>query len=344
MMSRFAAALALVLCLSAATAAIAAEVPAPGPWKFEARTALTLTQSSFSSHWKGGDKGSLVWVVGVDVAAERQFSKSYNMKNTLHSAYGQTLQQVVDPSGGNRLVWDAPDKTTDMLEFESNSRWSLNTWMDPYFAVGAETQYSDQSDPIAPISFNPVKLKETAGLARVIEKTEDAETITRLGFGLRETFGRAWTDPVLRTQDSFITRDGGVEWQTTVTKPLLEKKVLYKGKLLLFAPVFFSKTEDLKAMDENVRAYVEGAGGTYESVQDYWRAPDLDWQNAFSTQITKLISVNLFIELLYDKFDTAANIDSTMPPDKALAELQKNTRKVGQYKQTLALALTYRLY
>jgi hypothetical protein len=337
-------ALALVLVLFLSAAVAHAEAPVAGPWKLGALTTLNLTQSSFSSNWKGGDRGSIVWVLGADLSAERQFSPHYNLQNTLHAAYGQTTRQVADPADAHRSVWDVPDKTTDVLAFESNSRWSFNTWVDPYLSMSAETQFSDQSSPVGTITFNPVKLKETAGLARVVQKTADVELITRLGFGFRETIARAWVDPVLRTRQSFVTRDGGFEWQTTMTRPLLDKKVLYKGKLLVFQPLFFSKANDLKVVDDAVRLYVAGLGGTRGSVKDYWRATDVDWQNAFSAQITKLIAVNLYAEFVYDKFDAAANIDPKLSPAAALVELERNTRKTGQYKQTLALALTYRMF
>ena len=152
-------------------------------------------------------------------------------------------------------------------------------------------------------------------------------------------------DPVARTQRSFTSQDGGFEWQTLATQPILQKKVLYKGKLLLFQPVFYSKSGDLETMDRQSIDYVTGTPGqTRESVKDFWRAVDIDFQNQFTAQITKPVAVSLFAEFMYDKFDAAANVDPTLPPAAAVVELDRNTRKAGQYKQTLALALTYRLF
>ncbi len=336
---------AALLCISTAALADPPAPPVAGPWKYGALTSFNLAQSSFSTNWKGGDKGSMVWVLGAELSAERQFTPRYNLQNVLKAAYGQTTRQTASADDPRHYVWDSPDKTTDVLAFDSNSRWSLSTFVDPYFSFGAETQFADQSSPVGTIKFNPVKLKESAGVARVIEKTADAEVITRLGFGFRQTLAKAWVDPVLKTQRSFTTQDGGFEWQTTATKPILDKKVLYKGKLLVFQPVFYSKSSDLETLDDAVVAFVESTpGATRESVKDFWRTADLGFQNSFTAQITKLVAVNLYAEFVYDKFDAAANVDPTLAPAAALVELDRNTRKAGQYRQTLSLALTYRLF
>jgi hypothetical protein len=347
MKTGLAAAFAAALLLGAAPARAADPAPViPGPWKYGAVAAFNLAQSSFSSNWKGGDKGSIVWVLGMDGTAERQVTHVWNLQNLLQVAYGQTAQQVRDPADATRLVWDSPDKTTDLLALESNSRFTLGGWVDPYLSIRGETQFQDESSPVGIIQFNPVKLKEAAGVARVIEKTEVSEILTRVGFGFRQTFARSFVDPLLETQRSFTTHDGGFEWQTTATKPILDQKVLYKGKLLLFQPVFYSKSEDLETVDAAVIAAYQAAypGETRESVKDFWKAPDVDFQNQFTAQITRFIAVNLFVQFLYDKFDAAANIDPTLAADVSRVELDRTTRKAGQFKQTLALALTYRLF
>ena len=82
----------------------------PGPWKFGALTSFNLAQSSFSTNWKGGDKGSIVWVLGADLAAERQFSPRYNLQNTLRAAYGQTTRQTADPADARHYVWIPPTR------------------------------------------------------------------------------------------------------------------------------------------------------------------------------------------------------------------------------------------
>ena len=151
----------------------------PGPWKFGEVLSLNLSQSAFSDNWSGGDKGSIVWVTGSASTAERQFSKRFNSTSALTLAYGQTTRQVADPANPSHNVWDSPDKTTDQILFESTGRFTLASFVDPYVAVRAESQFQDQSSPLGMLNFNPIKLKETAGIARVLQKSADAEAITQ---------------------------------------------------------------------------------------------------------------------------------------------------------------------
>ena len=321
----------------------------PGPWKFKGVLGLNLSQSSFTSNWHGGDTGSLSWVANLDAAAERQFSTRFNLLNTLQLAYGQTSQQQRDTQ--NELHWDTPDKTSDMIAFESTGRWTLQQFADPYFALRLDSQFQDQSDPIGDILFNPIKLKESAGLARVLLKTDSAQVITRVGFGFRQTFGFSWKSPdginpsSPPTKDSFLSNDGGIEWQTNAIGRILNNRVLFIGRVLVFQPVFYSAHDQLQEFD----ALAAAANPSYEPVQDFWKATDVDVQATFSTAITKHINVNLFAQFLYDKFDTAANVEGTLEGTLANGyvpgnDIERNVRKAGQFKQTLAIGITYQLF
>ena len=330
--------LASLLLLGAAVAHADAPKPAePGPWKFGAVAGLNVSQSSFSSNWSGGDRGSIVWVLNSDLNADRQFSKKFNLANRLQLAYGQTSRQTSNADGD--LVWDTPDKTTDLIAFESTGRFTLERWADPYAALRMDSQFEDQSSPLGVVRFNPVKLKETAGLARVLFKTEDSEGLVRFGLGFRQTLARS-IDPVTLERQRFTSNDGGLEWQTNVARPVLDKKVLYKGQLMVFLPVFYSKSSALEDFDAAAIAAFPGR----EAVADYWRAPDVSFQNNFSASITKYLSVNLYAQLVYDKFDSAANVDPAKPLADQIAVVDRNVRKAGQFKETLSLGLTYRLF
>ena len=51
------------------------------------------------------------------------------------------------------------------------------------------------------------------------------------------------------------------------------------------------------------------------------------------------------LHLIYDKFDTAANVDNSLPLDTVLRpEIERNTRPAGQFKQSLALGLNFALF
>jgi len=313
----------------------------PGPWKFGEVVSLNLSQSSFSTNWAGGDRGSIVWVLGSASTAERQFTKQFNSSSALTLAYGQTSRQDVDPNDPNGRVWSTPDKTTDQILLESTGRFTLNGFADPYVAFRGESQFQDQSNPLGIVNVNPIKLKESAGIAKVLVKADDRETITRLGFGFRQTLSKTLLSANPRTTSSSSENDGGFEWQTNVKQPILQKKVLWTASLLVFQPVFYSGASALDQFDADIAAQ---AVVRHEASADFWKATDVNFQNTFAAQITKNISVNLFAQLVYDKYDAVAKLD----PNASLAARElavtHNTRKAGQFKETLALGFNYRLF
>ncbi|MBN1309143.1 MAG: hypothetical protein JXA18_14560, partial [Chitinispirillaceae bacterium] len=54
--------------------------------------------------------------------------------------------------------------------------------------------------------------------------------------------------------------------------------------------------------------------------EDFWRYPDINWENILSINLTKYVMINLTVQLLYDR------------------ELHANAR----IKEVLALGLTYK--
>ena len=52
--------------------------------------------------------------------------------------------------------------------------------------------------------------------------------------------------------------------------------------------------------------------------------------------------MNLYVQWIYDKFDAATNVDAALPLADVAAEVNGGIRKSGQFKQTLALAISYR--
>jgi hypothetical protein len=70
----------------------------------------------------------------------------------------------------------------------------------------------------------------------------------------------------------------------------------------------------------------------------------VNFQNTFSAQITKTLSVNLFAQWVYQKFDGATNVDNTLPIEARIPQVDRGIRKAGQFKETLALGFSYRLF
>lgn len=328
----------LFVALDAASAE-ESKVLEPGPWKFGTTLGLNLSQSAFSNNWSGGDRGSFVWVLNSDLTAGRQFSKKFNLANQLQLAYGQTSKQTPDPDDPDELRWESPEKSTDLIQEESVGRFTLGAFVDPYLAFRLDSQFLDQSSPLGSIGFNPVKLTESGGIARVFEKTEKSELITRLGLGFRQAFRKSFTGDGLE-KVSTSTNDGGIEWQTTAVKPLSKERILYKGKLLVFAPVFFSESGALDDFDQVALEFDPDR----EEVAGFWRVPDVNFQNTFTAQITKLLAVSLYAQFVYDKFDAATRVDPSLAPEAQIAAVDAGIRKAMQFKENLAVGLTYQLF
>jgi hypothetical protein len=172
----------------------------------------------------------------------------------------------------------------------------------------------------------------------VFKKSSSRELISRVGLGLRQTLGRSIVEEEPRRVESFRSNDGGFEWYTTMKQPLAGGRIQYRGDLLVFAPVFYSGNTALEEYDAAQRAVDPG----HRLVAGDWRSPDVNWRNAFTSRITRVLSVDLFVQLVYDKFDTAANLDIEDPLVQH-SEIQRNNRRSGQFKQTLALGLSYSL-
>ena len=310
----------------------------PGPWKLEAMLGLNLAQSSFTSNWAGGDQGNINWVLRLDANAKRQFSEKFNWANVLLIEYGQTSRQEESPSNPDENVWSKPEKTTDQILAESTARYTGHWFADPYAALRLDSFILDQNHPSKDLFFNPLQLKESAGLARALQRTEGKDLLARLGFGLRQTFSRSFPDPALEETTSHTTNDGGVEFQLDADYLWGGEKLRYVGKLLVFFPLFFSDSDAVDAFDEQALAF----DPTRESVKDFWKDPDVDWQNTLSLKIKDWLSANLYAQLVYNKYDRSILIEPTDPIQDQIVAVDSGIRKGGQFKQTLALGLSYR--
>ena len=80
---------------------------------------------------------------------------------------------------------------------------------------------------------------------------------------------------------------------------------MYSGKLSLYKAFFFSGSDKVK-------------GTPYEND---WKAVDVNWENAFRVQITKIVTVYLDTQLLYDK----------------------EVSYQGRFKETLSLGFLFKL-
>lgn len=311
-----------------------------GRWYPSLESGLNMTQSSYSDNWSGGDKGSMVWAFITNGELESQVTTKLNWKNQMKLAFGQTHQQVLRGDGSRG--WDKPEKSSDLVDFETIFRFTLGWFVDPYVSGRFESQFLDVSDTIAnrTIYLNPLKFKESSGVAREFIKEENRELLSRVGFTFRQSARRFFIDASMSGDtESETTNDGGFEWVTDYKNRILDDQVSWTSKLTLYQPVYYSDKDVLDGMSITALRDADLPG----DVADFTTGLDVDWENIFTTQITKYLAVNLYLRWMYDKYD------NTVPPVlgddgklKNADDVRAAIRRSGQFKQTLALGLTYR--
>ena len=248
-------------------------------WKKSLILDITTAQSAYSDSWVGGEAGSLNWVGNLNGTAERQLKSWLNYRTTLKASFGQTHMQ-----DEKTREWSKPRKSTDLIDWEHLGRFTTNKFVDPYAALRLETQFYLQFDNETKAYLRPLKLTESAGLARKFYAKDKDIVLSRLGLALRQIVKPYLaTAEATKAKDSTLT-DGGMESVTEVGLTL-NKRIVYSGKLSLYKAFFFSGSDKVK-------------GTPY--VND-WKAVDVNWENAFRVQITKIVTVFLYTQLLYDK-------------------------------------------
>jgi hypothetical protein len=182
----------------------------------------------------------------------------------------------------------------------------MGWYVDPFVGFRLESQVFDDSDPSKDRYVNPITFTESFGVARVLLKEDAREWTARLGAGFRQFMNRdVLIDPEAGTRETQTTNDGGLIFDTEFKTPLAEDRITYTSKLTVFKALFYSEADALEGLPN----------------EDDWKAPDVNWENIFTANITSLIMVNLYFQLLYDK------------------EIDPGTR----IKQTLSLGLTLKL-
>lgn len=307
-----------------------------GRWYNSVEAGLTLTQSAYSDNWAGGDEGSMVWTAIMNAEAKSQMNEKVHWRHTLKLAYGQTHEQETDDDSGERR-WESPEKSTDLVDYETVARFTLGGYVDPFVAGEFESQFLDASDAAGrTIVLNPLEFKESAGVARAFIEQEDEELVSRLGFALRQNVRRIFVDTMGDDTDTVTGMDGGIELVTDYKTRILEDRVSWTSKLGVYQPLFYSAKSDLEEID-----FV--TTGIDPDVVDYSTELEIDWENIFTTQITSIVSVNLYTRFVYDAYDNSVepgfNEDGTIE-DAAL--IRGAIRKAGQFKQTLSIGITYR--
>jgi hypothetical protein len=248
-------------------------------WKKSLIVDITTTQTAYSNSWVGGEAGSVNWVGNLNGKASKYLKDWFELRSSLKMSFGQTLTQDEETRD-----WSKPKKSTDLIDFENVGLFNLHKYVEPYVAFRLESQFYDGSNPEKKLYLSPVKLTESGGFARKLYVKKDDVVLSRLGLGLRQIITKYIADPATLETASLTTTDGGIESVTDASLTLSEK-IKYTGKLSLFKAFFYSKSDEVK-------------GTEYE---DYWKAVDVNWENIISAAVSKIVTVNLYTQVLYDK-------------------------------------------
>ena len=260
---------------------------------------LTSTQTSYSDSWVGGEAGSVNWVANLNTTITQNLRDNLGLRSRLKLSFGQTLTQ-----DATTKIWNRPKKSTDLIDLENVVSLAVTWPVDPYLAQRVETQFYDGSNPNKKLMLSPFKLTESIGLTRKFYEKDKDLVVSRLGLGIRQILTKSITDTITLAVETSTAYDGGIESVSEVDLAV-HKNIRYNGKLSLFKALQSSKSDDL-------------IGTEFESD---WKAVDLNFENSFSGSLTKLITVNLYFQFLYDK------------------EISHKVR----FKQTLALGFVFKL-
>lgn len=275
-----------MVCMLALTHAMFAPAGAE-PWKLSLDASIMLNQTGYSNNWTGGEAGSVTWASNINGSAEKQLRPRLLTKNTLKLAFGQTHIQQKDTNN-----WDHPQKSTDLIDFESTLRITFDSFVEPIIAFRALSQFVDYGDPAQKKYINPTVLTETAGVAKVFIKEEKRELITRLTAGVRQHIDQKRIEP-----DPTVEHDVGFEFVADFKTPLAGDRIDYTSKLSVFQDFYYSEADRLKGLPQ----------------ENDWKSPDINWENIFSASITKYLMVNLYTQFLYDKqIDKAGRFKQTL--------------------------------
>ena len=259
-----------------------------GKWKVTGNAGVTVTANTYSTNWTGGEKGAVSWAAQYATEASRQFTPKIKNRNTLKLAFGQTLVQSSDSNGTKS--WEKPEKSTDLVDFESLLQFTLKKAVDPFAALSVVSQFQDAQEPDNIFYINPLNVTESFGAVRNCVKNKQTEFTSRLGGAVRQLYDR-------RKVGSELTNDGGVEVVANLKHSNKDNSVVLTSQLNVYEAVFSSVAEETKGTPE----------------ENYWRYPDLNWENTMAVNLTSHLMLNLYAQVLYDKqIDSDVRLKETL--------------------------------
>lgn len=249
-------------------------------WKYSVLTNLNLSLNSYSNNWTGGEYSAFSWGWQFTGTADKPLTNWLTTKNTLKLAFGQTSLQQDDSASGKK-EWQPMKKSNDLIDFENIENFTLKIFVDPFVSFRVVSQFSDLRNEKKTIYGNPVTMTESFGALREVIKKENLDWSVRLGGAVRQNIDR---NGPIRIGDK-VTNDGGVELTTDLKTSSKDNRISYNTQFRMYEALFSSVEDKVK--------------GTTE--EDYWRYPDISWENTLGVNLLKYVMLNVYAQLLYDR-------------------------------------------
>ncbi len=271
----------------------------PSHWRANLSFGLDANQLSFNSNWRGGGKASFTWKIHTtnELTYQRKF---YRWTNRLVCSFGQISVQ-------EQRHWKAPEKSSDILDYDTTIKFTVDRFIDPYVGMSLSTQFKAGYDPkteeLVSRFANPLQLSQSAGLAHNIAKQPRLQITTRLGGSAKalmvsdRRLRKRWTGDESRG----MKIDGGIEWLTEI-KSEIKTGIHWNARLKLFQ-AFVSSIAREKDPHKN------------------WRYTDVYWEQNFSVKISQYIAFNVLTKFIYDR----------------------DTSKAGQFLENASLGISYKV-
>lgn len=311
-----------------------------GRWYNNVETGLNLTQSAYSDNWKGGGNSSLAWTAFFNGGLQKKFHNKLHWANTLRLRFGQTHTRRERSDG--TTGWEKPEKTEDKIDFETLLLRAGEWAVEPYASARWQSFFLDEDDPFGrDIVLNPNTFRESIGAARhLMEQGKEEFVLGRFGATARQNFRRFFVDPVSDDKDNSFAVDGGLELQLDWRVKIFKEKLAWRGKIDVYQPFWWSEASTFDEISPDSLI----ADGIDPEVKDYTTVVDVGWENTFTTQITKWIAFNIYVEFVYDKYDNSVVpiVDDSGALENP-AQVSDAIRKSLQWKQTFGVGLTINL-
>jgi hypothetical protein len=268
-----------------------------GPWLIDVDANVTLAQNAYSESWIGSERGAVSWASKLLFVAEKQVTSRFNHRNTLKLEFGQTKTQRDNRS------WEEMAKSTDLIDFESLQRFSVNGMYKPFMALRCISQFLDETDSTDSHYGNPLDVFESFGLSRALVANDLTTWDARFGGAVHQAVNRYYRGGTSGGSSVKTVNDAGLSLVTELKASWRDGLLDYNGQLTVFEALVSSEEDS------------ENSGGT-----PFWRYPDINWENILSINLSKYIMLNFNAQLLFDR------------------EKHPNAR----IKEVLAIGLTYK--